>query len=287
MENIHKVIDDYLDKFWPNINSPEYWRNRIDVWPELDINIFHQMMNKLAEENDITNMRILAEIFMKSVGRLKHDFEGYKIINYCELSLMIMKILVEEYNFDIYYDYGLILGWAYHNNNFLAIKYLLERGIDPNFCSNAISSLIVHKNMDAIKLCVEYGLDLKDVYLLGKAVDFNSTEVVPYLLDLGVEPTPELFCRAVNNGCLSIVEIFIEYGIDVNCNNSQAILLALYQKNTLMIELLLKNGAKIIKINLKESSKTRICDILRKYDIDESTILKLLIMDKSDTFVNE
>jgi len=263
MNDIQEVIVDYCKKFISGFDHSD----------------FHQMMNLSAKKVDITEAKIMKNIFCECLNMIKYK---YKLPTYIvnEIILQIVEVLINIYGYDIHFQNEFVLSWAYNNNDNLPLtKFLLEHGANPNSMdTNTITRVIIlEKNLDIFKLYVDHGLDIRHPNILWSAIYHNRPNVIKFLIDAGIEIMPQSFIMAVQRNDILIVKLFIEYGCNVNCNDGQAMIMAIDNQNSDMVQLLLENGATIPKVNLKESDATKICDMLRNHNVDESTIIKLLI----------
>jgi len=269
MGNTNEVISKSIDNFWPTFIPNE----------------FHKMMSEFAETDDITNTDNLKQIFKDCTREIMKKYHQTGIGNHQEVTLMIFEILVDEYGFDIHMEH--MLHWAFINDNLLLVKYLFDKGVNPN--NIPISDLVWPINNNRLDICqmyIEYGLNMHNPDIFTYAILNSNTEIIKFLLDAGVEIAPNDFIRAVNRNDILIVKLLIEYGANVSCNNNKPILAAIRNISPDMVKLLLKHGACVKDMVVKESNKTKICDVLRDYNVSESNILKVLISDNDDFFVD-
>jgi ankyrin repeat protein len=146
---------------------------------------------------------------------------------------------------------------------------------------NIILAAIQSDNLDIVKLCVECGADTTDERILSRVVCMNNIKMLEFFLNIGIQITPMTFINAIHSNFLSMTKLLIQYGADVNCYNSEPIMVAIHNRYVETVELLLENGAIInTEIPTSNSDNAKLCSILRNYNIDDAIIIKLLIADE-------
>jgi hypothetical protein len=129
------------------------------------------------------------------------------------------------------------------------LKYFLDRGV----CRRGMMKAIEHDRLDVMKLFIERGADIelrKQDYLIF-ACENNSKNCIKFLLDKQ-SITDEAFleiCFWEDNN--EIIQLFIDNGIDVNCQGNKAILNAFLKGHEKTVKFLLEKGAKIINYEQK------------------------------------
>ena len=136
-----------------------------------------------------------------------------------------------------------------YNNNSPRLRFLLDRGLDPNIGSGLPLVTAVKTGSHGIMLLLlNYGADpyiLNGLPLL-TAVKYSSHVKLELLLEHGVDPNynnGKPLITAVNKSTIKIVELLIEYGANVNVRNGKALYEASRTNKINIVNLLLKEGA--------------------------------------------
>jgi hypothetical protein len=119
------------------------------------------------------------------------------------------KELIDDYGADVNYDGGVALKNALNNANIDLVKFLLERGANPNL-GNAIEQATT---FEEIKLLVNNQIPviLEDKSKLLKSwIEKNNLEVVKFLLEKGISPTEDTPIK--NCTSFEMIKILCEAG---------------------------------------------------------------------------
>jgi len=259
----------------------------IGYWDkEFDYDKFHEMMDELSIENDITDIKILMEIYFLCATEISFSF-GHSSITSQSDFCTLTKIFVEEYGVDIHFDNDKLLDYACNKGNFIVAKYLLEQGANPNNSKTILEPVISYGNLDMIKLLIEYGFNLRDLekiayeHLLYLSIVSNSNEILDFFLDLGFKITSIVFFSAVERNRISMVKLLIKYGYQISNIDNDAVSLAIQNRYPEILELLLESGASVDYLNVDHDNSgndMKICNILRNHNVDDDMIIKLLTM---------
>ena len=194
----------------------------------------------------------------------------------------VFKFLFEEYeNSWIPTDNDEIMAQCAARDCFENLKYLLEKGVNPNSKYREDSMLIwaiQSENVEIVKLLVESGADINGVNdeeetPLLKAAPVGLTKIVEYLLshggDVAIDKTSSRGYTPVYiascYGCADVVKLLLERGADINIcpkDGKTALERALKYGHTDVVRLLLKRHTcnslsnKEIKKLLKFANKT-------------------------------
>lgn len=119
-----------------------------------------------------------------------------------------------------------------------AAKAALDQGADPNAGNSyegyALTIAASLGDPEMVQLLVEHGADINIVLdegytPLAEAVDRGHSQVVAYLLDIGVNPNQtasgvSLLLTAAQSGRPDLVELLLQYGADPNYQSTSSIL---------------------------------------------------------------
>lgn len=145
--------------------------------------------------------------------------------------------------------------WAVCSDSLEAAKILLDAGGIPIY-KNKITELhqdglaiaSERNNLEMAKLLLQYDFeyDFEDAIL--KAANYGGNDVLRYLINtVGSEISDDFYnsayISAAKNGNIKGVEIFLDYGVNVDVNNGSALTNSIRENNKDMVQYLLLKGA--------------------------------------------
>lgn len=170
--------------------------------------------------------------------------------------LSTMKILVENFSFDVRYKDNLAIKFCAGTKNLDMMEYLIKAGanVNPYPTDSQISllgkALSIKFNYHMVKLLLESGSDPNSSSgsVFARACTTNC-ELVEQFIERGadVRHNQKAFINAVDYQKLDIVKLLIEHGANVQMQNNAALKLAMRKNNTKLVTLLVNNGASINK----------------------------------------
>jgi hypothetical protein len=217
-----------------------------------------------------------------------------KALTNASLTIEEAKELLDDYNADVNYDGGSALINALNNSNIELVRFLLERGANPNL-GDAIKKATT---FEEIKLLVNNQIPAvleEKSDLLKSWIEKNNLEVVKFLLEKGISPTqdtPIKYCSSFEMikvlceaGAIPVVENLllvipnieqIKYLITQNINSAGIDSFKVWKKLNNLAPELDKNKLEILfdllvkaKVNPIVRNLKAIQDVLEKLDKGE------------------
>ncbi|MDD3173813.1 MAG: ankyrin repeat domain-containing protein [Herbinix sp.] len=160
---------------------------------------------------------------------------------------------------------GSAMDSALYNNKIESIKYLLNKGMDPNIIFNEDTALDIactRGNIEIAKILVESGANVNGSNVSGmpllSAAKYGNIELVKYMLECGVDVNSVLryddgsggesaLMEAAYGGEYDVVKLLVESGAvvnyqDENCDSDTAIIWAASGGSRNILEYLIKRG---------------------------------------------
>lgn len=194
---------------------------------------------------------------------------------------------------------------AVGNNKIESIKYLLNRGVDPNVGYNGLTPLenaCLNGNVEITKILVEHGAKVDGLEVKGKplynAAKSGNVDVVEYLIKKGasVNSIPKYsdgsggesaLMAAAYSGQFEVVKLLIENGADINyqnenADNGTALIWATSGGSRHIVEYLIQNGAKVDYKSEKGETA-----LMRAASQGQLDCVKVLIKYKADASIKD
>ena len=136
-------------------------------------------------------------------------------------------------------------------NNSDIVKYLLERGANPN-CSQCLHHAVSEGKQNLCQLLISHGAKVDAINShcetpLVTAILANNSDMVKYLLESGANPNcSQCLHHAVSEGKQNLCQLLISYGAKVDAINSHCetpLVTAILANNSDMVKYLLERGA--------------------------------------------
>lgn len=125
------------------------------------------------------------------------------------LTIEEAKELIDDYGADVNYDGGIPLKNALTNGNIELVKFLIERGANPNL-GNAIEGATTFEEIKLL-FTSQIPIYLEDSSRLLKSwIEKNNLEVVKFLLEKGASPTKDNPIKSTNN--FNMMKLLCELG---------------------------------------------------------------------------
>lgn len=125
-----------------------------------------------------------------------------------------------------------VLNWAIlYDRDIYLLKFLLENGADINKDTLILSLSSVKGRADIVKLCLDYGVELKLINKYFPTFVYNNC--------YNERDGRENFHR-------DVIQLLLDYGADINANNGDALISVIESdyNNPDVVQFLLENGAK-------------------------------------------
>ena len=171
-----------------------------------------------------------------------------------------------------------------------AVKYLFDKGADFNICMkhNQCRLPVGNTYISIVKLLIDYEVDVSFVFdrqnqnricdKIHNTSDIEVASIIEMLINRGYKPDITTFGTLVRFGYYQCVKLLVEWGIDVNSNDSKPLLTAIKSHNLKMIELLIKNGARVdwsyVEVNTSHDRKIQ-HDFLKSCGFSAEELLKI------------
>ena len=182
------------------------------------------------------------------VVRVGNKYKSDKIIIISIQDINLKNLI--DLGADVHANNDWALKYAAENGRIDVVKLLLEHGADVN-ARDALKCAAENGRIDVVKLLLEHGANLhaKDEWALKVAIRYYHTEVVKLLLENGADVHKSDFFLLYPSeaGCIDLIKILIEYGMNVRAYNDQAIECAYNMGHIEVVKLLLEHGAKLRK----------------------------------------
>lgn len=278
MDNIKDVDIATIEKFFNQGSNSLF-----ETFDELmQIETFDELMQNMLKKYSISNTK-----FVKTFLHFFVPFNKRPNQKMCENIKHMVEKLVEYYSINIHINNEQLLSIALRTNYLPVMTYLIERGANIDICLEKHGDLhyIIQRGYEnSLKIIFENGRNIKRSTILPLAIIFKQPALAEYSIKNGYEITNDMFMEAVSRQLLSVIELMIECGtIDVNYQNSKAILLAIGSRHEAMLKLLLNNGGKVPSMKFPENNtNVVIYKILKEYGVDETEITNLMIMKRED-----
>ncbi|AYV85109.1 MAG: hypothetical protein Satyrvirus4_6 [Satyrvirus sp.] len=203
---------------------------------------------KLNEFHDLLLNQENIEKFIKEIY--------YDVIQKNRLD--IMKMLIDEFNFDVARDDNQPIRYCGNNtfcDIFDMIILLTNHGADISYLFKRMNgNLLVASNickylsLEHLKSMVDHGLDINmhNGAIINTYCNSNKYDHVKFLLESGINKDhlgDEALINAINIGNIDIVKLLLEYNADVNSRSGLPLKTAIQRFHTDVVELLLENGA--------------------------------------------
>ena len=168
--------------------------------------------------------------------------------------LPTMKILVENFSFDVRYKNNLAIRICAGTNHNEMMKYFIQQGANVNpYPPNSQFSLLgkvlsINPSYSMLKLLFDSGADANSgCGSVFACVCGMTIELVKLFIENGadVKNNEQAFINAVDFQRLDIVQLLIDHGADVRMQNNAVIKLAHEKNNPELIKLLVKNSVSI------------------------------------------
>ncbi len=197
------------------------------------------------------------------------------------------------------------LMYSVQNGNYLICKKLLNAGANPDAMSRqnppVLNTALMNNDTAIVYLLLENNANPNIVEIKSKkypllySIDANNYVLTDLLLWYGANPNLivgknlPLLDAIQNNSDTSIVNLLIQYGADVNIQNSfgyTPLIEATFYNNLQIAEILLKAGA---KPQIKDSTTQEFTalDYALKYHLSKITALLLPYTDNPDKYHNQ
>ena len=204
--------------------------------------------------------------------------------SYQDLSSIAKTATLEEFeynynSFELDNKNGYALGYAAYHGRDDIIKYLIESGADINslgsFNQTALCQAALANNLATVNILLKLGANPNSNYCkpLAHAVSNSNIQMVKLLIDRGADPTlfdglgQTPFHMAVEQAKYNIIELFLQYGVNVNTKNKDGLSVLQLAKNTFnksIIDLLTADESKKQRVEsniVKIESKNMVSDV--------------------------
>ncbi len=255
------------------VNVQEYWIEAVKVNSLKLLKILTHNLNLTKEQVNeafqisINNPHLDIIKFVIELGPSEErNYNSDNFLRNCDLKTL--KFVIEN-NFKMKHI-GFELNCMIYRQEFDKVKFLLKKGYTPSstthvdtvvishndleivdllkgkFMDSLIDGCIKQKNIEIFTHLIDENTDID--YILRKAIQHNSSEIVKLLVELGAnfeKQSQELLRIALANGDKKLIEALIEYGIDIHYGNEYALIYSVDNNYTSIVKLLIETGANV------------------------------------------
>lgn len=244
-----------------------------------DINKFQQMLHNLNERGLLNNEQIRQTI-LREIWREK-NYGGRDL----QVILQMIKILLEDYQFDVHSNDNSLLSRALYYSAEHIIKYLINvQQVNPHIMLDNpyyMKILVSNCRIDIFKLMIEHGIDINKICANGvfrESIYTKMTKCSIFFLENGYQYDNEDFLYAVIFNNLSIVKMMLESGnVNIHYQNDEALRNSIIFRHIDMIELLFRHGAEVKPVEINKDY-AKLYDLLKSQNLAEKEIFDLLVL---------
>jgi len=170
--------------------------------------------------------------FLNDQNNDNTTFYAIKVIILRNLPVEVIKNIVITFNFDLHQYNERLVEDCILAYNYVALEYFIECGINiPSVITNGKNSCNI------LKLAADY-------------LDYGNEKIISLLLKNGFDPNSDggyAFKCTVKRGIRELVQIFIDYGIDIKYQ-IQALNIAIKEKQINIVKILVDAGISVDEI---------------------------------------
>lgn len=144
-----------------------------------------------------------------------------------------------------------LINFEYPLTKFLKSKHSMETlkyFLDRKICNRSVIQAISFDRVDALELFAERGADIKtdEKMYLSEACAEGCSQCIRFFANKDSISNEDFLLASDSQVGNDIIQLFIDYGIDINCKKGRALLNAFLLGNKDRAEFLISKGAKIM-----------------------------------------